>query len=260
MILFLGCSNTYGQGLSVERWAEIGYSQEYINSIISPDILTENMTYSDDEFRKKYHYPNLVAKHFNRPYGTKFGNGGNINDIIHILENYGRFAIPSGVEAVVIQFPDIQRNFDFMDLVKYSKFNETKIEANIISTISKIERWAYYGHSSNSVSSFENRFENPIPWFGFSWANDVAEQLKTNFSKNFVPLIYNDMEYDCMADLIELDTLSVKSKILSTHGIHVNEGHPSTDFHKIMADSVIKKIEKSNIKWEGIFSEHNIKK
>ena len=64
-----------------------------------------------------------------------------------------------------------------------------------------------------------------------------------NFSKNFVPLIYNDMEYDCMADLIELDTLSVKSKILSTHGIHVNEGHPSTDFHKIMADSVIKKIE-----------------
>lgn len=251
MILFLGCSNTYGQGLVVEKWVSEGKSVDFINNSISPGFSTENMNWDDDEYRRKYHYPNLVAKHFNKAYGYKLGNGGSINDMIFELENYHRFMNMNGLEAVVIQFTDIQRNADFMDLVQYSKFDNDKINANIISTVSKIERFCQMIRKNNPLSFKRNEtiIEAPIPWFGFSWAEDIAEVLKEHFSDNFVPLIYKGKEYDCMRPLIDLDDLCIWNKVYDTHP-NVKEGHPSSTFHKVMADSVIRKMEQANIDWE----------
>lgn len=247
MILFLGCSNTYGQGLVIEKWVQEGKSVEFINSSSSPLFSTENMNWDDDEFRRKHHYPNLVAKHFNKAYGFKFGNGGSIDDMVFQLENFRRFMNVDSIEAVVVQFTDIQRNDDYMELVQYSKFDEEKMRANVISTISKIERWCNKIPNSYPIQYGEN--PKPIPWFAFSWAEDIGEELKKHFNEHFVPLIYKGKEYDCMRPLIDLDDLSVREKESNTHPM-IKDGHPSSVFHRVMADSVIKKMEEANIEWK----------
>ena len=78
MILFVGCSFTWGAGLQFEYLSKKrGWTSDEINAINPPKSHLEHLDYKCDEYRKKYHYPNLVAKKMNMAYGLgKLGNGG----------------------------------------------------------------------------------------------------------------------------------------------------------------------------------------
>ena len=68
MILFLGDSFTWGQGLQIPYWIQQGKSIDECNRLMPPQYPAEIYDYHADEYRKKHHFPNLVAKHFNKSY------------------------------------------------------------------------------------------------------------------------------------------------------------------------------------------------
>jgi len=89
MILFVGCSFTWGAGLQFEYLSKKrGWTSDEINAINPPKSHLEHLDYKCDEYRKKYHYPNLVAKKMNMAYGLgKLGNGSNNYEIGKILKH-----------------------------------------------------------------------------------------------------------------------------------------------------------------------------
>ena len=72
----------------------------------------EHLDYKCDEYRKKHHFPNLVAKEMNMAYGLgKLGNGGNNYEIAKILKHTRlELAGPDPIELVVIQFTNWTRS------------------------------------------------------------------------------------------------------------------------------------------------------
>ena len=58
MIIFLGDSFTWGQGLQIPYWIEQGKSIDEINDLMPPKVALESvMDYEADEYRKTYHFP-----------------------------------------------------------------------------------------------------------------------------------------------------------------------------------------------------------
>jgi hypothetical protein len=67
MILFVGCSFTSEAGLQFEYLVKNrNWTSDEINP---PKSYLEHLDYKCDEYRKKHHFPNLVAKEMNMAYG-----------------------------------------------------------------------------------------------------------------------------------------------------------------------------------------------
>ena len=110
MIVFLGDSFTWGQGLQIPHWLEQGKSIDEVNELMPPKVPSETYDYNSDKIRQIHHFPNLVSKYFNKSYVTKFGNGGSNENIISILNNLGEHMDLSGIDFIVIQFTELFRN------------------------------------------------------------------------------------------------------------------------------------------------------
>jgi lysophospholipase L1-like esterase len=114
MILFLGDSFTWGQGLYFEKWKSEGINilewQEKYGEI--HDYPHEHLDYESHQYRRKHHFPALVAKHYDKNYDVKWGNGGSNWDLIHqanmipVLSPQYR----NSVDLVVVQLTDWTRN------------------------------------------------------------------------------------------------------------------------------------------------------
>jgi hypothetical protein len=225
MILFLGDSFTWGQGLLFERWiTEEQKSQEYCNNFLPAGRFEQELfSYKDDLYRKTYHFPNLVAKHFNKPYVNQFGNGGTNYNILNILKNlkyqFGSSVIKS-IECFIIQFTDFSRcvptdgrsiNFDF------------EIELH---------------KQCNNIFSEINNISPSIPIYTFSWRGDIGDILQNKYKENYIPLIYNNIEYNNFDDI--LNNISLKSKYPN-----LNDEHFSIEGHEFISKNIISKLENS---------------
>ena len=95
MILFLGCSFTWGAGLQFEYLIDNEeWTIEQCNKLIPPKSFMEHLNYKSDMFRKKNHYPNLVAKHFDCHHSLgKVGNGGDNMNIKFCLDNLNQLVV-----------------------------------------------------------------------------------------------------------------------------------------------------------------------
>ena len=252
MILFFGCSITYGQGLPIYKWIDEGKDLEFINSYTSPQFTHENLSYTDDKYRQEFHYPNLVAKHFDKAYALpNFGNGGSNEDITQILKliSSGKLLQPDGIEAIVIQFTDLQRDMFFLDMIHYTKYDNDRIKAGILHQLSVIEHFSETmskirpddGYTKHSI------IENEIPWVAMSYQSDISDILQEYFPKNYINLKYKDKNYSNIAELINIDELNVRGH-LGDWKIH--EQHPSKILHEVMADGVIRKLEENQVKFQ----------
>ena len=69
MILFVGCSFTWGSGLQYEYLEKKGWSVDKLNDdrhrIIKEDSI-DPLDYDADEYRKQHSWPNLVSKKLNK--------------------------------------------------------------------------------------------------------------------------------------------------------------------------------------------------
>lgn len=239
MILFLGCSFTWGQGLWFEKWHEDGISTDVMNKNLPPQFPQEAMGYYDDEIRKKYHYPNLVAKELDRQYVTRWGNGGSNYNIHNCLTNVTNHMIPDGIDLLVVQFTDFMRDAqgDIERLEKNLGKNESNFEYIMSEQINKIDNFCrnthwYYG------DSFQE-----IPWIGFSWRDDMGKFLKKNYEKNYIPIEYQGKEYEGFVQLENSD-LYLNKTIPGCKDYHLN-----IKGHKLISECILKKINSMDLKF-----------
>ena len=121
MILFVGCSYTWGSGLQYEYLYEKGWSVDEINKVLPDNYHLENLSYDADEYRKQNNYPNLVSKELNKSFviATYTNGGSNLSTIRPSLEHTCRIARTQQVETVVIQFTDWLRDINDEKITHY---------------------------------------------------------------------------------------------------------------------------------------------
>jgi len=251
MILFVGCSFTWGAGLQFEYLTkERGWTSDEINAINPPKSNLEHLDYKCDEYRKKYHYPNLVAKEMNMGYVMgKLGNGGSNYEFQKILKYTStELAGAAAIELVVIQFtdwvrscPEIEKRQDYDGTDNRDFLSDKHIDDIITQQIKTI---------STNISKLATG-EGGAKWIGWSWKDDLAQVLKTKFPKNYMPLYHKGKEYDSMDELIVVDgnwrfddsSFQHKDKLRICDVIKgVDDTHLSSTGHKVIANSIIRRL------------------
>lgn len=230
MILFIGDSFTWGQGLSIPYLLQKGKTIDEINHLTPPQFACENYDYGADEYRKKYHFPNLVAKHFNRPYGAKWGNGGNNSDIEHIIKNIHVQLVDvyNAIDFYIIQFTESQRDINLKTHVDNGENPDEILYNHCLKTIQKID---------NVCKEQNNK------WFGFSWHSDIGNILETEYAENYIPILFNNTEYNNFEILREQCEFCLDCTIDN----RLHDSHLNSDGHVVIANSIIRKIENSDI-------------
>jgi lysophospholipase L1-like esterase len=245
MIVFLGDSLTWGQGLFYEKWAMEGKNVPELSiKYCVPGFPHEKIDYESDKFRKENSYPALVSKHFNLSFATKWGNGGSNYDILNILSVIPSLINPIHIDLVVIQFTDFTR-FDgirYNDIIKRFTIDDDakkimdKFDVNVKTEVDdKIIKDQLYRIDK------EIR-KNKLRWIGISWKDDFGKILKSNYANNFTPIYYEDIEYDSFDFLVE----GIYNRCSLT-SIGAADAHLNLKGHQIIANSIIRKIEKNNL-------------
>tara|TARA_Y100000004_G_scaffold43689_1_gene47902 strand:- start:5599 stop:6318 length:720 start_codon:yes stop_codon:yes gene_type:complete len=235
MIVFLGDSFTWGQGLPIEKWIQTdNLSIEECNKFSPPEYSCESYNYEDDNYRKQNHFPNLVAQHFNKSYVTKFGNGGNNKNIVDILQNLdSHFVDDRGIDFFVFQFTDFLRDpyFDFAQDIIHEQGDSYKFENNLNKLFEDYIRTQL--HLIDDLIQRRNS-----KWIGFSWREDFGKVLKQYYPNNYIPLIHNNKSYNNFGKLVD-DDLKLK---LSGKWVGIEDGHLNSDGHRVIANCIINKI------------------
>jgi lysophospholipase L1-like esterase len=244
MILFLGDSFTWGQGLYFEKWKSEGinvikWKKKYGDVDSFPH---ENLDYNSDCFRKENHFPALVAKHYDRCYNVKWGNGGSNWDVIHQIN-----AIPTlspqfrnGLDLVVIQLTDWTRNDNRVlyenDLYEQAIPNMRYLmkkkgwEDELITEMMKNEALYQVQKMKELLDELGKK------WIVISWRNDMGEIIKEQFPENYVPFYYQGEEHSAFEICLERGSgYTLEDEF--------NDGHLNTKGCQLVADSIIKKIE-----------------
>ena len=235
MIVFLGDSFTWGQGLPIEKWIQTdNLSFKECNKFSPPEYSCESYNYEDDNYRKQNHFPNLVAQHFNKSYVTKFGNGGNNKNIVDILQNLdSHFVDDRGIDFFVFQFTDFLRDpyFDFAQDIIHEKGDSYKFENNLNKLFEDYIRTQLH-HIDDLIQRRNSK------WIGFSWREDFGKVLKQYYPNNYIPLIHNNKSYNNFGKLVD-DDLKLK---LSGKWVGLEDGHLNSDGHRVIANCIINKI------------------
>jgi len=230
MIIFLGDSYTWGQGLQIPYWLEQGKTIDEIDTLNpSTGYPAETYDYFADERRKKNHFPNIVAKYFNKSYATKFGNGGSNEDIFSILQNLNRHMYLDGIDFFVIQFTEILRGISDKKFMEYSNTGISPEEATQEVIKDLVDR------INKKIHGFDKE------WYGLSWKKEIGNFLSENYKQNFIPVLYDNKEF------VSFD--SIENNYTETRLIHkygVRDGHFNERGHQVLANSIINKIEKLN--------------
>lgn len=229
MIIFLGDSFTWGQGLYSKKWIKEGKDVEFCNKHLPPNFNHQNISYSDDEYRRKYHFPNLVAKHYDRSYFHRTSNGGSNNDLTAIAHTLPNHCPLEGIDFVVVQFTEFTRSLDY----------NYKLSENI----TNFDEFIYKECKRQIQLVYDNLIGfNIKDIFMFSWRDDIGKILKSEYPEHFVPLFYKDIEYKCFEDMV-----SSNNELTLIGEIGTNDGHFSELGHRVIADSIIKKVDTMNI-------------
>lgn len=233
MIVFLGDSFTWGQGLYSKKWIKEGKTIEYCNNNMPPRFSHENISYSDDVYRKEHHFPNLVAKHYDRSYYVKPKNGGSNLDILNIVKDIDSLAQEDSFDFVVIQFTDFPRSLAYNYRISYD--------------ITDFDEFTYKECSSQVKQIYDilKNKSNIKHFLFFSWKPDIGKIIKESYNKHYIPLFYKEKEYECF------ETMTHKYPELELAGdIGVLDGHFSELGHRVIADSIIKKVDTMNINFK----------
>lgn len=229
MILFLGDSFTWGSGLYYKKWIQDGKSIDYCNNHLPNLFSHENISYSDDEYRRKHHFPNLVSKYYNKSYYVNPKNGGTNKDIYETLNVFFKHHNSYVPQLVVIQFTEFFREFGFSIPSEYAHEDISKwIELQCTTQIDKVYSLLV-----------ENQINNIL---FFSWREDIGKILQSNYHKHYLPIYYKHQEYNNFEDL-----LSKNDELKLGGELGIDDSHFSELGHQVIADSIIKKVDTMNI-------------
>ena len=240
MILFLGDSFTWGQGLEWELMiSESKRPLEAINlinrSLTPPLEYCEHLPIKYGEFREDNRFPKLISNHFDIQYHVaRFGNSGNNYDNKFILENLNCFVVEKTTQLIVFQYTHSTR----------AGHNMTEEEGNWIkNNVNVIE-----DDVKNTLELIDNNFKDTNIIF-LSWLPEVGECFKKMGREDiFCKIDYNGILNYGFEFLLQDDDIGNQNCLRYKHK-GLRDSHLSIEGHKVVADSLIKKITDMGIKF-----------
>jgi hypothetical protein len=233
MIIFLGDSFTWGQGLEWEHMiTNEGASVDYCNKLIPPDFACERLPLHLQDYREKNRWSRLVSEHFNQQYDlARCGNGGSNYDGFNFLENIEHYIHLENLDLIVFQFTNSHR-FIFDDF-------EGTIEELFIKDV------LYFENCMRIIKSkYGTEFRSKVPNIKFltlSWLPEIATIIENRLGSEMVVKFNFDGEiYNSFEPFIHKITLHNKYEGLKDY-------HFTLEGHKLISKSVIEHIEKYNI-------------
>ena len=245
MILFVGCSYTWGSGLQYEYLYEKGWSVDEINKVLPDNYHLENLSYGADEYRKQNNFPNLVSKELDKAFviGTYTNGGSHLSTIKPCIEHTNRIARDNSIDTVVIQFTDWLRDINDEKLTKYPGqisdiTTQEFIDNTILNQIKQVTSICYEFRITQDPNLKNHTYpKNPYPaWVGLSWQKDVGDVLKKHYPENFIPIYRDGKEYNSFAPDIDVG-LRLCDSIPGLQDEHLN-----SNGCKVIADSIIRKL------------------
>lgn len=233
MILFLGDSFTWGQGLEWEHLINNeNWSVDDINKIIPPRTACERLPLHLQDYREKNRWPRLVSEHFNHQYDlSRCGNGGSNYDAHVFLENLEHFIHLENLDLIVFQFTNSHRFIpdNFNGTLEDLFMNDIVLFENYINKI-----------KSKSGTEITNKIPN-VKFLTLSWLPEISNIIESRFGSEFVVKFnFNNNEYNSFEPFAHQISLGVKYKGLLDY-------HFNLEGHQFIAKSVIEHIEKYNI-------------
>ena len=244
MILFVGCSYTWGSGLQYEYLYEKGWSVDEINKVLPVNYHLENLSYGADEYRKQNNFPNLVSKELDKAFviGTYTNGGSQLTTIKRSLEHTKIIARSNSITTVVVQFSEWLRDINDKKLRKYpgqilDVTTQEFIDNTILNQIKQVTNICNELRTMHDPNLKDHTYpESPYPaWVGLSWQKDVGDILKKHYPENFIPIHYKEKEYTSFSQIDE--GLRLCDSIPGVQDEHLN-----SEGNKVIADSVIRKL------------------
>lgn len=251
VLITLGCSFTYGQGLEFNLWKDkypSTFEKFKNNKEHEPYDTVVTLTKEFEKYREAHRYSEILANLTNLELVTKATNGGNnldnIQSLDKLIQYYGSVddVVP---KYCVFQFTNVTRDINAI-LVKGRYVDEIFSKE----LISKIRTSKVLGTSLREYSElFENVFDEILIqltirfkkleekhntkcvfFIGLSSTDELNDKLNTN--EYHIPLIYDNTQYASWDRLNKLNNWTLRDDI------NVNDEHPSIDSHNWMAETL----------------------
>ena len=223
-VLGFGCSYTWAEGLYY--YSDIHDASELLNEhhhfdghkIRLPHILYKN----------KKSYINIIAQYYDTWSYVGGGNGGDnifsFKQKINSLFSEERDSfVPNDFKLIIFQFTHLQRNPNY------------SVQEQI-------------GYVDHFLSQWE---ELGIKCVSISWPPEIpmCDEYMDKFKDRHVPIFYNNIEYNDFETITHLknNDITIESDFRE-RGLQKNDWHFNLKGHEMIADSIIKKLEKDNFK------------
>jgi hypothetical protein len=219
MILFLGDSFTWGQGLQYIHLVEKkGWSWEDCSKIIPPKIQMEWLGFEEDEYRKQNSFPYLISKKIDLPFAVgRFENGGDNQTIYQMLNGIQPFISVNNIFCLVVQFSEPARSLEH----EYDA-SLGDIDTQIKNQVIRIDEFCKIAN---------------LQWLGISWQPEIGNFLKEFYKENYVPIIYNGIEYT------NFSTINSELNNIFLQGVYpIEDGHLNLEGHTLIAEMIYQKM------------------
>lgn len=270
-LIFAGCSFTWGQGLY--------YYSDLENQVIMNDGNFNQINITDAQIKMKntMYFPRLVANHFNTFEITKKDNGGSeyssyrfVNSLFNrYLRNdnvdlYSDFKYED-FEYIIFQTSQLGRNnfkftykekeYDMFVPLNGSVWNEDEQKILLewlIENDLTYNQWfdIFRNQVFEKLKNFFILYESKgIKCKLICWMDDLLDLIKNDsyMIERFIPLYYNEKKYDTIKYLTDLNNHLLISGDSENLKISIMDHHPSKECHQIIANSIIKNLEKNKI-------------
>lgn len=264
-MLFAGCSFTWGQGLYY--YSNLPTIREPLPDHYDPQLVTE----AHHEHKKILRYPRLVANHFETWEIVHPFNGGSNHSAVKWMKGWMTNSNPqphgdpgfppkkyefNEISHAFIQLTQFQRNNFWLEhkgekhFIPLAQTHSDKHLSDLFfdylqSQNLDIHQWIdqYMQDGINEVKEFLQMFENNGVKTGLlTWTNEHIPFIKKDswLSDRFITLDYKGENFESIENLMskhkECEIKHDKESFEETPKDH----HPSKTCHRIMADSVIK--------------------
>lgn len=263
-ILFGGCSYTWGQGLYF--YSDLPHLYNPDNIFLYPG---HKVTSAQIRFKNTLYYPRLVANHFNTFELVKSANGGTDDETFEFFkqcfsQSDNMFGSQPNIEKytydefdyIVIQLSGTTRSLFYFNIdgVTFScKLDTSIMDYNLIKymkqynfTFDEVYKQflnQQYERLKKELLFYENK---GIKTKILLWFDDLLDYIKTDSFLNdkLITLYYDNKVIYTIKEL--QDNYDEMKIITDPYFIHkkFDDYHPSKLLHQIMADGVIKSIER----------------
>ena len=259
MFFSQGCSYSYGAGLYYHKWLEDkpkGYKipHNHYHWVIHQEFISSG----DDEFRRKNRFVDLIADELNTEYYGAQECGGSNKKIID--QSWSSIEKSKGIQKDNVK----DGRVDFV-LVQLTHGRRDYIKPSS----EEIYNWSdgqtiddhYDAHLNNTVEKLNELWnecsKNDIKLYVFSMDIELGEKIVNK--DYFIPIYFDGVEYNSIQDIVMAKNGSINTSGVSVwkmgkninvpiyvcdelHRFGVGDTHLGLNGHKIVKDSVIRKI------------------